>query len=592
MKRSEQDIRFQWDLTKIFPDEAAWEAAMQQAEAAIDGLKNIPGTLGTSKEAFKAGLDAVFAAAQKTEIPCVYAFLKKTEDGSEAKNQEMEARGESLSVKLDAALSFLSPEILSIPAETLTAWMADEALATYRHTVDDIVRTRAHTLSAEREQMLALLGDASSMPKAAYEMLTDVDLRFPMVKNDAGEDVQLTPGTFPVYRESRNRAVREGAFRAMFGTYRQFGNTIASLYGGSVKFDTYYAKQRGYASACEAALDGGNVPVSVYDSLIEAVHESLPSMRKYLELRRRAMKLDKIDVFDLYVPIVEDVDYPVEYKDAKELVRKAVAPLGEEYGKLIDRALSERWIDVYENDGKQGGAFSCGVYGVHPYVLLNYAGTLNDAFTLAHELGHSMHSWFSDTTNDYVNHEYRIMVAEVASTVNEVLLTKYLLKTETDPGRRAYILNHFLESFRTTLYRQTLFAEFERKAHDLYAAGQPLTASTLNKVYHELEATYYDGIGIDPDIDPEWSYIPHFYRAFYVYQYATGFSSAVAIAEHILTTGDASGYLRFLTTGGSDYPLEELKIAGVDLTKPDTVRSALRVFDETVDELSRILLAE
>ena len=592
MKRSEQDIRFQWDLTKIFPDEAAWEAAMQQAEAAIDGLKDIPGTLGTSKEAFKAGLDSVFAAAQKAEIPCVYAFLKKTEDGSEAKNQEMEARGESLSVKLDAALSFLSPEILAIPAEKLTAWMADDALATYRHTVDDIVRTRAHTLSAEREQMLALLGDASSMPKAAYEMLTDVDLRFPMVKNDAGEDVQLTPGTFPVYRESRNRAVREGAFRAMFGTYRQFGNTIAALYGGSVKFDTYYARQRGYASACEAALDGGNVPVSVYDSLIEAVHESLPSMRKYLELRRRAMKLDKIDVFDLYVPIVEDVDYPMSYEDAKELVRKAVAPLGEEYGKLIDRALSERWIDVYENDGKQGGAFSCGVYGVHPYVLLNFAGTLNDAFTLAHELGHSMHSWFSDTTQDYVNHEYRIMVAEVASTVNEVLLTKYLLKTETDPGRRAYILNHFLESFRTTLYRQTLFAEFERKAHELYAAGQPLTASTLNKVYHELEATYYDGIGIDPDIDPEWSYIPHFYRAFYVYQYATGFSSAVAIADHILTTGDASGYLRFLTTGGSDYPLEELKIAGVDLTKPDTVRSALRVFDETVDELSRILLAE
>ena len=592
MKRSEQDIRFQWDLTKIFPDEAAWEAAMQQAEAAIDGLKDIPGTLGTSKEAFKAGLDAVFAAAQKAEIPYVYAFLKKTEDGSEAKNQEMEARGESLSVKLDAALSFLSPEILAIPAEKLTAWMADDALATYRHTVDDIVRTRAHTLSAEREQMLALLGDASSMPKAAYEMLTDVDLRFPTVKNDAGEDVQLTPGTFPVYRESRNRSVREGAFRAMFGTYRQFGNTIAALYGGSVKFDTYYARQRGYASACEAALDGGNVPVSVYDSLIEAVHESLPSMRKYLELRRRAMKLDKIDVFDLYVPIVEDVDYPMSYEDAKELVRKAVAPLGEEYGKLIDRALSERWIDVYENDGKQGGAFSCGVYGVHPYVLLNFAGTLNDAFTLAHELGHSMHSWFSDTTQDYVNHDYRIMVAEVASTVNEVLLTKYLLKTETDPGRRAYILNHFLESFRTTLYRQTLFAEFERKAHELYAAGQPLTASTLNKVYHELEATYYDGIGIDPDIDPEWSYIPHFYRAFYVYQYATGFSSAVAIADHILTTGDASGYLRFLTTGGSDYPLEELKIAGVDLTKPDTVRSALRVFDETVDELSRILLTE
>ena len=319
----------------------------------------------------------------------------------------------------------------------------------------------------------------------------------------------------------------------------------------------------------------------------------LASVRTWMDMNANlfaALKLEKIDVFDLYVPIVEDVDYPIAFEDAKELVKKATLPLGEEYQKLLDRAFAERWVDVYENDGKQSGAFSCGVFGVHPYVLMNFAGTLNDAFTLAHELGHSMHSWFSDTTQDYVNHDYRIMVAEVASTVNEVLLTKYLLKTETDEKRRAYILNHFLESFRTTLYRQTLFAEFERKAHDLYAAGQPLTATSLNKVYHDLEATYYDGIGIDADIDPEWSYIPHFYRAFYVYQYATGFSSAVAIAEHILTTGDASGYLKFLTTGGSDYPLEELKIAGVDLTKPDTVRSALRVFDETIDELAKILL--
>ena len=526
MKRSEQDIRFQWDLTKIYPDTAAWEAAMQEAEAALAPLAAIPGTLGTSKEAFKKGLDTIYASMFKVELPYTYAFLKKTEDGSVAENQEMAARSESLLVKFSAATAFLNPEILAIPAEKLDEWMQDEALATYRHTVDDIVRMRAHTLDAAREQMLALLGDAAGTPKA---------------------------------------------------------------YGGSVKFDTYFSNQRGYASACEAALDGGNVPVSVYDSLIEAVHESLPSMRKYLELRRRALKLEKIDVFDLYVPIVEDVDYPIAFEDAKELVKKATLPLGEEYQKLLDRAFAERWVDVYENDGKQSGAFSCGVFGVHPYVLMNYAGTLNDAFTLAHELGHSMHSWFSDTTQDYVNHDYRIMVAEVASTVNEVLLTKYLLKTETDEKRRAYILNHFLESFRTTLYRQTLFAEFERKAHDLYAAGQPLTATSLNKVYHDLEATYYDGIGIDADIDPEWSYIPHFYRAFYVYQYATGFSSAVAIAEHILTTGDASGYLKFLTTGGSDYPLEELKIAGVDLTKPDTVRSALRVFDETIDELAKIL---
>lgn len=591
MKRSEQNPAFQWDLTPLFPDDAAWEAAMQQADAAIGALAAIPGTLGTSKQSFKTGLDAIYAAAQKLELPSIYAYLKKTADGSDTKSQEMSARAQSLGVRFGAAAAFMNPEILSIPDETLREWMADDALSTYRHTVDDIVRSRPHTLSAEREQMLALLGDAASMPQTAYQMLTDVDLKLPMVKNDAGEDVQLTAGTFSCYRESRDRAVREGAFRAMFGTYRSYGNTLAELYSGSVKLDAYYANQRGYSSACEAALDAGNVPVSVYDSLIQAVHESLPSMRKYLELRRRALKLDKIDVFDLYVPIVGDVDMPMPYSSAQELVKKALLPLGEEYQKLLDRAFHERWLDVYENDGKRSGAFSCGVYGVHPYVLLNYTDTLDDAFTLAHELGHSMHSWFSDTSNDYVNHDYRIMVAEVASTVNEVLLTKYLLKTETDPRRRAYVLNHFLEGFRTTLYRQTLFAEFERKAHELYDAGTPLTAETLNSLYHELMATYYDGAEIDPDVDAEWSYIPHFYRAFYVYQYATGFSSAVTIAERIFTTGDASGYLKFLSTGGSDYPLEELKLAGIDLTRPETVRSALRVFDETVDELTRLLLA-
>ena len=304
MKRSEQDIRFQWDLTKIYPDTAAWEAAMQEAEAALAPLAAIPGTLGTSKEAFKKGLDTIYASMFKVELPYTYAFLKKTEDGSVAENQEMAARGESLIIKFNAAIAFLSPEILAIPAEKLDEWMQDEALATYRHTVDDIVRMRAHTLDAAREQMLALLGDAAGTPKAAFEMLTDVDLQLPMVKNEAGEEVRLTAGTFPVFRESRDRSVREGAFRAMFGTYRQFGDAIATLYGGSVKFDTYFSNQRGYASACEAALDGGNVPVSVYDSLIEAVHESLPSMRKYLELRRRALKLEKIGMFILLAMVV------------------------------------------------------------------------------------------------------------------------------------------------------------------------------------------------------------------------------------------------------------------------------------------------
>lgn len=589
MKRSEMDPRFQWDFTHIYPDKAHWEAAMAEAEKAVEALSALPGTLGQSKDALKKGLEQLEDASQKVEIPYIYAMLHRAADGSEPAYQEMEARGMSLAVKANAATSFLDPEILAIPKEQLDAWMAQEDMVVYRHMVEDISRGRAHTLSADKEKMLAMLGEAADTPSSAYEMLTNVNMVFPKIHNEAGEEVQLTSGNFGVYRESRSRAVREEAFRAMFGTYRKYGDTFAALYGGQIKFDTFFANVRGYGSSIEAYLDGGNVPVSVYDSLIEAVHESLPAMKEYLALRKKALKLDKLDIFDLYVPMVEDVDYPVPFENVKELVKNATKPLGEEYQQLLDRAFAENWMDVYENQGKRGGAFSCGVYGVHPYVLLNYTDTLDDAFTVAHELGHSMHSFFSSRAQEFVNHSYRIMVAEVASTVNEVLMTMYLLKTETDKKRRAYILNHFLEGFRTTLFRQTLFAEFERKAHELHAAGTPLTSQTLNKIYHDLVALYYEGAEIDEEIDTEWSFIPHFYTPFYVYQYATGFSSAVAIARHILETGDASEYLRFLSTGGSDYPLNELKIAGIDLTKPDTVKSALEVFANTVKEFEALL---
>ena len=589
MKRSEMDPRFQWDFTHIYPDKAHWEAAMTEAEKAVESLSALPGTLGQSKDALKKGLEQLADASQKVEIPYIYAMLHRAADGSEPAYQEMEARGMSLAVKANAATSFLDPEILAIPKEQLDAWMAQEDMAVYRHMVEDISRGLAHTLSADKEKMLAMLGEAADTPSSAYEMLTNVNMVFPKIHNEAGEEVQLTSGNFGVYRESRSRAVREEAFRAMFGTYRKYGDTFAALYGGQIKFDTFFANVRGYGSSIEAYLDGGNVPVSVYDSLIEAVHESLPAMKEYLALRKKALKLDKLDIFDLYVPMVEDVDYPVPFENVKELVKNATKPLGEEYQQLLDRAFAENWMDVYENQGKRGGAFSCGVYGVHPYVLLNYTDTLDDAFTVAHELGHSMHSFFSSRAQEFVNHSYRIMVAEVASTVNEVLMTMYLLKTETDKKRRAYILNHFLEGFRTTLFRQTLFAEFERKAHELHAAGTPLTSQTLNKIYHDLVALYYEGAEIDEEIDTEWSFIPHFYTPFYVYQYATGFSSAVAIARHILETGDASEYLRFLSTGGSDYPLNELKIAGIDLTKPDTVKSALEVFANTVKEFEALL---
>ncbi len=355
-----------------------------------------------------------------------------------------------------------------------------------------------------------------------------------------------------------------------------------------MKYDNFRAEIRGYADACEASLSGGNVPVSVYDSLVRAVHEGLPAMRKYLELRKRLLGLERLDMFDLYCPIVPGIEYRVDFEEAKALVKKALAPLGPRYAALLDKAYSEKWLDVYENRGKSSGAFSCGVYGVHPYVLLNFTGTLEDVFTLAHELGHAMHSYLSCEANDYINSDYKLLVAEVASTVNEILLARHLLASETDPARQAYIINRFLEGFRTALYRQTLFAEFERKAHEMDASGKPLNAKTLSEVYHALNELYYEGVVINEITDIEWARIPHFYRSYYVYQYATGYSAAVAIAGGILETGDASRYLRFLSLGGSDYPLDELKVAGVDLTGPDTVASALRVFSEHIDRLEAL----
>ena len=589
-KRNEMNPEFQWDLSHIFADADAWRAALAAAEEAVKALPALRGTLTASAAALADGLDAIYAASERVELVYLWASLNKESDNSDPTYQEYEGMATGLYVRFSTAVSFADPEILSAGADTLRAYLAAEPrLATYRFYIEDLIRSSAHVLDAQREEMLAALGDAARTPSDAYTMLTDVDLRFPPVVGDDGKELPLTHGNFGVYRENQSRAVREQAFENFLGTYKKFINTCAATYAGAVKMDTFNATVRGFGSACEAALSGGNVPVSVYDSLLTAIHDALPTMRKYIDLRARVMGKEQIDMFDLYVPMVEDVDYPMPYADAPSLVKAALEPFGPEYAALLDRAFSEHWIDVYENEGKTTGAFSCGVYGVHPYVLLNYTDTLDDAFTLAHELGHAMHSYFSSTTQDYVNHDYRIMVAEVASTVNEVMLTKYLLAHETSPRRRAYILNHFLEGFRTTVFRQTLFAEFERRAHEMYAAGQPLTAASLSGLYKDLISTYYEGAGINDVMQYEWAYIPHFYRGFYVYQYATGFCSAVAIASHICETGDTAGYMKFLTLGGSDYPLEELKVAGIDLTTPTPVANAMKVFDETIDELAAIL---
>ena len=587
--RVDMDPRFTWDLSSIYESDEAWEKALKAAAENVRRIAELPGTLSGSVESLKAGLDTICAAMEQMDRLYCYAYLRKSGDNGDPKSQEMEARCINQMTAFQSAVSFLNPEILSIDTQKLNAFMADERMATYRHMVEDICRARSHTLDAAQEKLLAMMGDAAQTPSNVFDMFESVDMTFEPVIDENGEEQPLTHGTMSVYRESRSRDVRRDAFVKYARAFEKYINTLAAMYAGSVKFDCYYADVRGYASACESALFGNNVPVALYDGLVDAVSEGLGSMKRYLELRRRVLGLDELHMYDLYVPMVDEVEFDMPYEKACELVREALKPLGAEYCRLLDRAFDERWIDVYENRGKTTGAYSLGVYGAHPYVLLNYTNTLDDAFTLAHELGHAMHSFYSDAAQDYVNHDYSIFVAEVASTVNEVLLTRHLLKVETDPRRRAYILNHFLEGFRTTVFRQTQFAEFERKAHDMYQTGIPLTAQSLNETYRALNAKYYEGVALDDYTDAEWARIPHFYNAFYVYQYATGFCSAVAIADRILNHGGAADYLRFLTTGGSDYPINELKIAGVDLTRPEPVKSAIRMFDDSVTEFEQAL---
>ena len=588
-KRNEMDPKFQWKLSDIFADQNAWEAEYEKAQAEIPNIEALAGTLKTSKESLKAGLDRIYAVIEPVSLIYIYAMLCKSGDNGDPEAQKLDGRATNLYVALSAALSFMDPEILSIPEETLNEWIQDPMLAEYRHILEDTARSRAHTLPEAQEKMLSLLSDAAGTPDNAFTMLESVDMTFPDFEGENGEMLPLSHGTYGLYRESKNRQIRKNSFEVYHGEFKRYINTLTATYSGAVKLDDYFAKVRGYDSPLHKSLFANNVPVSVYDALVEAIHGGLSTMEKYLQLRKKVLGLEELHMYDLYCPMVEDVEYHISFEDAKVLVKKALAPLGEKYAGLLDKAYSEQWMDVYENKGKTTGAFSCGVHGVHPYVLLNYTDSLEDAFTMAHELGHAMHSYLSSEKNSFANHDYQILVAEVASTVNEVLLTKYLLANETDKKRRAYLLNHLLESFRTTVFRQTLFAEFEREAHEMYAAGQPLTAQALSQKYHELNALYYRGAVVDELMDVEWARIPHFYSAYYVYQYATGFCSAVAIADHILTTGDPSDYLRFLSTGGSDYPLEELKIAGVDLTKPQVVAQALKVFDETLTELTELL---
>ncbi len=587
--RREQDPKFQWRLSDLYEDTAAWERALQEAQAQIAAIEAYRGRLGESADTLLAVLRSRSAAERQLVQAYTYAHLHKDTDNGNATYQGMTDRAMQAMVAAQAALSFIEPEILEIAPETLRAWAQEPRFQNFRFYLEDLDRQRAHLLSAAEERILAMAEDPLSGADNAFTMLSDVDLDFGTVVDAQGQEVKLTHSTYGLLLESPDRRVRRDAFRNLYKAYRSVKNTIAATYAASVKADVFRARVRGYAGSLEAALDGNNVPVAVYEQLIEAVHEKLPALQKYLALRKRQLGLDQLEMYDLYTPIVPECSMPMTYEEAKALVKEALKPLGERYGRLLDEAYENHWIDVYESAGKTSGAFSWGVYGVHPFVLLNHQDNVDHAFTLAHELGHAMHSYHSNEKQPYETADYRIMVAEVASTVNETLMMQYLLGHETDPVKRAYLINQQLESYRTTCFRQTMFAEFELKAHRMAENGEPLTVESLSRVYRELNELYYAGVVVDDDIASEWMRIPHFYNAFYVYQYATGICTATALARDILEHGGAPRYLDFLSSGGSDYPIRLLQNAGVDLTDKASIASALEVFEQGVDELEQLL---
>jgi oligoendopeptidase F len=593
-KRSEVARETTWDLESVYPSDEAWEADFARIGTMLPEVRSFQGRLGESGEVL---LDALGVRDRAYELMgrlYVYAHMRFDEDSTNSYYQALNDRATTLVNDLNSAGSYLTPEILALPAERIEAYLqAVPGLQAYRHALEEIERQRTHVLSSEMEALLAQAAEIGNAPERIYEMLDYADLKLPHVRDEHGELVPLTQGNYVAkFLENRERDVRRGAFETMLGAYRSYNNTFAATLSAQVKRDVFFARARKYASALEAALDPNNIPVAVYDNLVNTVNANLPTLHRYLALRKRLLGLQDLHMYDLYVPMVQEVEYAISYAGAQEQVADAMAPLGERYVSILRSGLASRWVDVYENVGKRSGAYSSGAYGTQPFILLNYQPTMDNMFTLAHELGHSLHSHFTRSTQPYHYGDYTIFVAEVASTLNEALLTHHLLQTTSDRGLRMYILNHALETFRTTLYRQTLFAEFERDIHARVEAGEALTHEVLSASFKALNDTYYGPVvTVDDAISIEWARIPHFYYDFYVFQYATGISASAALARQILTEGApaVTRYLRFLSSGSSDYSINLLRDAGVDLASPQPIQQALDTFGDYLGQLEQLL---
>lgn len=593
-KRSEVKEEFTWKITDMYENVSAWEADVQKLQDMATDLSKLEGIVCESAYSLLAALEQNEKLERIADLSMNYAARLSDQDTSDTRHQAMMQKLHSIISDINSMLSFMEPEILELDRDTLERFYAEApGLEHYRKYIEEIQRLKPHRLTAELEKVVAMTAEMGSIPSRTYSIFTNSDLSFPEMPDENGEAVQISHGCFISLEESSDRRVRKEAFEKLYHTYDQYKNTLASLYSGQVKKQIFNAKLRGYSSTLEAAVDANNISPEVYDNLIQTVNQNLDKMHRYVSLRKKLLGVDELHMYDIYTPMLPDYAKKVTYEEAKATVLKALAPLGNDYVRIVEEGFNNRWIDVYENVGKRSGAYSSGAYDTHPFVLLNYNDTLDNMFTLAHEMGHAMHSYLSNKTQPFLYADYKIFVAEVASTCNEILLIEYLLKNTTDKKERAYLLNHYLDSFKGTVYRQTMFAEYERETNRLAEAGESLTADVLSKIYYELNCKYYGPDMVsDPEIAVEWARIPHFYYNFYVYQYATGFSSAVAIARNILKNGTPAveAYKRFLSSGCTQSPVELLKIAGVNLETPQPIQDALDVLGEILDEMENLVL--
>ena len=593
LKRSQVNVENTWKVEDMYANVDAWKADLEKAKELLEQLVTYQGKLGESAENLYQAMHLDDEISRIGGMAYSYANRCSDVDTTNTENQALVMKVGNLFVAFGEKSAFMTPEILAIPEEKLEQFYKEKPeLEVFRNAFNNILRRKAHMLSAEMEQLLASAGDVTDTSDNVFSMFNNADLVFPEITDENCEKVRLTHGRYVPFLESSDRRVREEAFKAMYSTYKSYRNTLAATYSGKLKAHWFSAKARKYGNCLEAAVDRTNVPATVYHNLIDAVHNNLDKMHRYVSIRKKLLGVDELHMYDLYTPLVKEADVKIPFEKAKQTVYEALAPLGEDYRKVIKEGFENRWIDVYENEGKRSGAYSAGVYGVHPYVLLNHNDTLDNMFTLAHEMGHAMHSYLSNKTQPHVDSHYVIFVAEVASTCNEVLLMEHLLKDTTDKVQRAYLINHFLESFRGTVYRQTMFAEFELLTHQMCERGESLTPDAFSKLYYDLNKKYFGkDMVVDEDIAMEWARIPHFYYNFYVYQYATGFSAAVALANRILKEGQPAveDYLKFLSGGCSKSPIDLLKIAGVDMTTPEPVNAGLEMFGRLLDEMEELM---